>query len=90
MKIDIEGYEPYVLKGATKLFQHLDIRVVFMEWGQISQKMKRENERVLNEPDIVYMIEFFVRLQYMPMANNIILNLNEWRKWPWDILWLKH
>lgn len=33
LKIDIEGFEPYAFEHASKLFNTLDIPIVFMEWG---------------------------------------------------------
>ncbi len=32
MKMDIEGFEQYVLSNATNLFNVLDVNVIFMEW----------------------------------------------------------
>lgn len=82
MKIDIEGNEPYALSHSSELFTLLDIRVIFMEWGLVVRKEKG-NEIAINK-----MIEILVT-KYFPMADNMILKREEWRKWPWDIIWLK-
>ena len=33
LKIDIEGFEPFAFAHASLLFNTLDIRIIFMEWG---------------------------------------------------------
>lgn len=84
MKIDIEGYEPYALSHASKLFDKIDIRVIFMEWGQIVLKKKGNEEAILK------MIQFLHDLKYSPHGDNFILDKEEWKTWPWDIIWIKN
>ena len=35
LKIDIEGFEPFAFQHAAKLFDAIDIQIIFMEWGII-------------------------------------------------------
>ena len=81
IKIDIEGHEPFALSHSSKLFSSLDIRVIFMEWGQFV--LKKIDESIVNKT-----LDFLMP-NYNPMADNVILNRDEWKKWPWDIIWLK-
>ena len=38
MKIDIEGFEPFAMQKASKLFDHLDVRIILMEWKNLATK----------------------------------------------------
>lgn len=40
MKIDIEGSECEMMKGATNFFKRHNITIILMEWGQVSKKCK--------------------------------------------------
>ena len=82
LKIDIEGFEPYAFQNAHKLFDAIDIKVIFMEWGTLAK------ERELNEY-IVHMIDFLVRRNYSAYGNNELLNTDKWNMWPWDVIWKK-
>lgn len=31
--LDIEGFEPYAFLYAKRLFDQIDIEIIFMEWG---------------------------------------------------------
>ena len=33
LKIDIEGFEPYAFQYSKRLFDTIDIEIIFMEWG---------------------------------------------------------
>ena len=87
MKIDIESFEPYAFQYADILFDTLDIRVVFMEFGYLRLnylKMTREIEEMLG---------FFESRYYYayPIDNNKTkLDPINWKKsWPWDLVWKK-
>lgn len=81
LKIDIEGFEPYAFQHASKLFDKLDIRVIYMEWS-IGQSNEIE---LINQ-----MIQFLSDRKFRPYENGTIqLDLNEWKQWPMNIMWLK-
>jgi FkbM family methyltransferase len=82
MKIDIEAYEPYAFQHATKLFDQIEICVIFMEWEHIKQKsyLAKEREDLLNF--------FYVRGYAAYNGEELILRQN-YISWPWDIIWRK-
>ncbi len=45
IKIDIESYEPHAFQHATKLFDQIEICVIFMEWVYIKQRDYLAKER---------------------------------------------
>jgi len=83
LKIDIEGFEIFAFENANRLFDHLNIRVVFMEWFNLARNIG-ELKRVLE------LIEFFYRRDYKPYGEDRLLNRNEWKNWTYDIVWKKN
>jgi len=82
MKIDIEGYEPYAFEKADKLFDTIDVQVIFMEWGNLPPLNDRHKE-------IVNMIDFLLKKNLLPRdENDKILEKEDWKDWPWDIIWV--
>ncbi|CAF1080815.1 unnamed protein product, partial [Brachionus calyciflorus] len=70
---------------ADKLFNRLDIKMVFMEWDNLRKKTDLIKE--INE-----MIDFLVERNYVPFdpIKNRRLNLSEWKnKWGIDVVWKK-
>ncbi|RMZ97522.1 kinesin kif17, partial [Brachionus plicatilis] len=101
LKIDIEGFELYVFKNASRLFDAVDIRAVFMEWGNMP-KLIDHYDKVEN------MIKFFKKRNYVPIKINQPLTeyklinyfvdlfrtenklpIRYWENWSWDVVWLK-
>ena len=80
LKIDIEGFEPYAFECANHLFNTLDIRVVFMEWGI---------NRGKNYVEVSGMLDFFYKQNYNAYEKSRLLKRQEWKNWPWDIIWKK-
>ena len=82
LKIDIEGFEPFAFENASLLFDTLDIRIIYMEWGNLPKQT--------NEYDkIQAMIEFLYLRNYQAFVDNKLLDKNYWTSWPWDIIWKK-
>jgi FkbM family methyltransferase len=82
LKIDIEGFEPFAFEHASLLFEILDIRIIYMEWGNLPKQT--------NEYDkIIAMIEFLYLRNYQAFVDNKLLEKNNWSSWPWDIIWIK-
>lgn len=84
LKIDIEGLEPFAFENANVLFDTIDIRVIYMEWGTMLFDTKRYNK-------IFKMVNFFYDRGFEAYKNrNIILERDEWANWPWDVIWRKN
>lgn len=85
MKIDIEAYEPIAFRKAAKLFDALDIRLVFMEWTNLKDQDDLTR-------DINNMIKFFTNRSYIPFdpVDNERLDLKKWKNgWGVDVIWKK-
>ncbi|VDI23991.1 Hypothetical predicted protein [Mytilus galloprovincialis] len=80
MKMDVEGYEGYVLKGGTKFFEMVDVQAVFMEWmwlksGTVTQEV----------------LSFFTSRGYKPYiaTSGRQLRVEDATNWPVDMMWKK-
>lgn len=93
MKLDIEGFEPYVFEKAARLFDTYEIPAVFMEFGKSVQKLaSQRNETSSYGIKIINMLEFFKSRNYEPYEVNGInkLDYSNWRyEWPWDVFFKK-
>ena len=83
LKIDIEGHEAAAFEHAGVLFNRLDIRVVFMEWGNLLADAERDERRA---HAVRALIDFFLVRGYTPYDLNVALNARLWREWPWDVI----
>lgn len=82
LKIDIEGFEPFVFQNASKLFDRLDIKIIYMEFGP-----SRSNELI--ETETRDMLSFLVRRGFKPYAFGIPLQIEKFKSWPFDMQWFK-
>jgi FkbM family methyltransferase len=83
MKIDIEASEPYAFEHAAKLFDRIEICVIFMEWINLKNKDYLEKERDK-------MLDFLYSRQYTPHNEYETLLLREnYKKWSFDVIWKK-
>ena len=83
LKIDIEAFEPYAFLNAEKLFNELEIPIVFMEWGNLPAQVDMQNE-------IEKMISFFEERDFTAYYQGAKLNRTNWKTgWGWDIIWRK-
>lgn len=93
LKIDIEGYEPFVFEQAARLFTSFQIPAVFMEFGKSVEKLSlQKNETSSYALKIRNMLEFFKSRNYQPYEVNGInkLDYSKWRNdWPWDVFFKK-
>ena len=80
LKIDIEGFEPFAFEHASLLFDTLDIRIIFMEWGNLP-KQTNEHDKIRA------MMEFLYSRNFVPYDNFRKLDKKSWMTWPWDIIW---
>jgi hypothetical protein len=89
IKLDIEGYEPFVFEKAEKLFKTYEIPALFMEFGKSVQKLAlQKNESSSYAMKIRNMLEFLKRQNYEPYEVNgfNMLDYKKWRyDWPWDV-----
>jgi hypothetical protein len=82
MKIDIEGFEPYAFQGSLKLFEAVDICVIFMEWGRKIYATKKHVALIDK------MIKFLKQRKMQPFNDTILLE-GDWDSWGRDIVWKK-
>ncbi len=82
LKIDIEGFEPFAFQSAKKLFDYLEIPIIFMEWGNLP-KLTQEHSRISQ------LIDFLLERKLKPFGNGALLFKSNWHNWPWDIVWKK-
>ena len=80
LKIDIEGFEIYAFESSNLLFDLLDIRVIYMEWGSYTSKKPDE---------ISLFLDFFYKKNYKAYDNNRLLDRKDWQNWSTDIQWKK-
>lgn len=83
MKVDIEGFEVFAFQKAGKLFDLLDIPVVFMEWLIVGTFQP-------NDTSVAGLIDFFTTRHYSPFVNSLKLNTTVWKTWPADIVWVRN
>ncbi len=67
---------------ASKFFDAIDIKIIFMEWGNLPGQ-NDEADRIVD------MIDFLEERNYAAWGNGIELTKNDWKRWPWDIVWKK-
>ena len=80
MKIDIEGYETRAFQEADVLFDRVDFCFIFMEWALV--------QRNSSASQINAMFHFMHTRDFEAYAGEKLENDN-WKKWPWDIVWVK-
>ena len=82
IKIDIENHELQAFKKIDKLLNRVKVYVIFMEWSDKSQT---------NVNDVLEFLSFMNSKNYKPKDLLInILNSEEWRQWPRDIIWFRN
>ena len=92
IKLDIEGYEPFVFEKSERFFKELEIVAIFMEFGKMVEKLKQNESEIelsssyLNK--INNMLRILKKLNYEPYEVNGFnkLDYKDWREdWPWDV-----
>ena len=81
MKIDIEGFEPRAFRGASRLFDQVEIKYVFMEWSNKA-----------TDPLALTLIKFFESRGYVahdPALTALPAAPEGISRWPFDIVWVK-
>ncbi|KAK7094228.1 hypothetical protein V1264_007877 [Littorina saxatilis] len=80
LKIDVEAHEGYVLAGAERLFQEMDIPLVWLEWEHVIRLPRYGAEFIL----------MFMHKHGME-AHDVIskekLQEDNWKAWPATVLW---
>ena len=79
----MKGFEPFAFQYAAGLFKVIEIKVIFMEWGNLPKQVDEEAK-------IVEMMNFLYERNYVPHVNGLELKRNAWKLWPWDIVWEKN
>ena len=79
MKMDVEGYENYVLNGGEEFFNQVDVQAVLMEW--LWQRSGTAAQQIL---------AFYAKRGYKPYnPSNTPLKTTQSHTWPVDVIWKK-
>ncbi|XP_076450111.1 uncharacterized protein LOC143286433 [Babylonia areolata] len=80
LKIDVEGHEGHVLAGAEKLFQEVDIPVVWLEWMHVKKKPQYGGE---------FIIQFMSnrRMEPFNLMTGELISHDKFLQWPKTVLW---
>lgn len=79
MKMDVEGYENFVLNGGGRFFDAVDVQAVLMEW------MWQRSGNAAQE-----IIKFYTNRGYKPFTpSNSPLKTTHSSAWPVDVIWRK-
>ena len=92
IKLDIEGYEPFVFEKSERFFKQLEIVAIFMEFGKMVEKLKQNESEVDLSSNyfnkINNMLRILKSLNYEPYEVNGFnkLDYEKWKDdWPWDV-----
>lgn len=79
IKMDVEGYEHFVLEGGTYFFKQVFVKAVFMEWTYSNNPSIRDS-----------IIKFMVNRNFLPHALSTQDSLLEssYDSWPGNIVWI--
>ncbi|KAK7110971.1 uncharacterized protein [Littorina saxatilis] len=81
LKIDVESHEGHVISGAQRLFQEMDIPLVWMEWEHVKKRKEYGGQTVL---------DFMQKNKMAPydlMSGKLLTG--DFMKWPFGVLWRK-
>ena len=80
IKMDVEGYEHFALRGASDFFSKVDVQAVLMEW--MWHKAGSGAEEIF---------KFYLDRGYEPYdpLRKSVLNIRMSQSWPVDVLWRK-
>lgn len=83
MKLDLDGFEVLAIQNASLLFDHLEILVIYMEWGNIALQTDLENETE-------NLLDFLYSRNYKPFNRAGELERKLWKnEWDWNVIWRK-
>ena len=79
IKMDVEGYEKFVLEGGTYFFQQVFVKAVFMEWTYSNNASIRDS-----------IIKFMVDRDFLPYPLSMHDSILEtpYNNWPGNIVWI--
>ena len=83
MKIDIEGNEAKALVYAEKLFTHIKIHCIFMEWTFMKMLLVSHEYK----ETVLDLILFLTRHKFKPFASGHSLDEKDIEDWPKNIFW---
>ncbi|XP_046583498.1 uncharacterized protein LOC124290738 [Haliotis rubra] len=82
LKIDVENYEYFVLKGAGKFFEEIEVPAILMEW------VFKKND--VNGKHLVALLSNWGYSAYEPTIGGKKLDLDRFQNWKYlDVLWKK-
>ncbi|XP_076464692.1 uncharacterized protein LOC143296554 [Babylonia areolata] len=75
LKIDVESHEGHVLAGAERLFQEVDIPIVWMEWEHVKRRPEYGG---------AFIVQFMQRHNLVPcdLMSGLRLPTENYRNWP--------
>ncbi|KAL8589729.1 hypothetical protein ACOMHN_027237 [Nucella lapillus] len=82
LKIDVESHEGHVLAGAERLFQEVDIPLVWMEWQHVKGRQQYGG---------LYILRFMATRSFRPynLMTGQPLPARDYLSWPFTVLWRK-
>ncbi|XP_076450239.1 uncharacterized protein LOC143286528 [Babylonia areolata] len=83
LKIDVESHEGHVIAGSKRLFQEIDIPMVWMEW----EFVKKIKGPYGPQPILQFMKEH--AMQPHDLMTGLELSWNDYMFWPFTVLWVK-
>ncbi|XP_046569609.1 uncharacterized protein LOC124277932 [Haliotis rubra] len=81
LKMDIQEFEYYVLRGAGRFFKEIEVPAILMEWVLMKTDINGEN--------LVELLSSWKYSAYEPIIGGKKLDPTHFRSWPYDVLWKK-
>ncbi|XP_067672288.1 uncharacterized protein [Haliotis asinina] len=81
LKMDIQEFEYYVLRGAGRFFQEIKVPAILMEWMLMKTDSNGEN--------LVKLLSSWNYSAYEPIIGGKKLDPTQFTSWPYDVLWKK-
>ncbi|XP_048257222.1 uncharacterized protein LOC124128379 [Haliotis rufescens] len=81
LKMDIQEYEYFVLRGSKRFFKEIEVPAILMEWVLMKADINGKN-----------LVDLLLGLQYSAYAPSIggqKLDPNQYKSWPYDVIWKK-
>ena len=84
MKMDIQGFEHKAFTKAEELFNKVDITHIFLEWAEMKHYYGSSSDKTM----VLNMIKMLEKRGFSPWTvKGDKLDLNQWDKWPGDMIW---
>ncbi|XP_046576755.1 uncharacterized protein LOC124284696 [Haliotis rubra] len=81
LKMDIQEFEYYVLSGAKRFFQEIEVPAILMEWVLMKTDVNGEK--------LVKLLVGMKYSAYAPSIGGAKLDPSQYKSWPYDVIWKK-